>query len=59
MKPLNSEMTLNEILEALDYTTGPSKFQSKKQISKNGEVVFEGTAHEVTAWLRQANQINF
>jgi DnaJ-class molecular chaperone len=42
---------LNERLTAAGYTTRPSQTQYKKQILFMGEAIFEGSAHEVSAWL--------
>ena len=48
-------MTLNQTLAALGFTTRQAKDSKKagsKDILRDGEVVFTGTAGDVWAWLR-------
>ena len=45
------EPTLNQALAERGFTTAPGVFHGQKSILKDGEVVFEGTAHDVWLWL--------
>lgn len=46
----DSDCTLNERLEAAGLTTEPAG-NYRKRVLRDGVCVFEGTAHDVTAWL--------
>lgn len=48
-----TEISLNDALHALGYTTRPARAMHKKDILKGGVVVFTGAAGEVWAWLRE------
>ena len=48
-------MTLNEVLESLGYITASSNY-GKKNILRDGVVVFRGTAHQVWVWLHETSQ---
>jgi hypothetical protein len=50
------ERTLNEVLEALGYTTEPAGDHGTKRILREGEEVFRGRAGEVWDWLIQTGQ---
>ncbi len=45
------EMTLNETLKLLGYTTAPGRFIHRKAVLKDGVEVFHGYASEVWHWL--------
>lgn len=56
MMPVSESTSLNDVLEALGYTTAPLQFQGKRIIRDDVDV-FAGTASEVWAWLRKTRQI--
>lgn len=51
------ENTLHELLTELGYSTRPRGHNYRRELIRDGHVVWTGTAHECWSWLRATGQI--
>lgn len=60
-RPLQAgDLTLNQVLTRLGYTTRPARREHSKDILDGaGAVVFTGVSHNTWEWLRRTKQVTW